>query len=210
MSMYGSMGRAGEALRISAGFFVLALIFGIPLGAYSACIGGACAATSTENTTFTGNLYVNGSVSKGSGTFVIDHPLDPKNKLLFHSFVESPDMKNLYDGVATLDKNGETTITLPGYFVALNKEYRYLATALGEPMPGLYLSEGVHQRFFNRFGPIQFSIRGGSPGGRVSWQVTGTRQDPLAATYPIVVEVDKDSTDLVGKGQYLHPDAYGL
>jgi hypothetical protein len=36
-----------------------------------------------------------------------DHPLDPKNKFLSHSFVESPDMKNIYDGTITLDEHGE-------------------------------------------------------------------------------------------------------
>jgi hypothetical protein len=44
-----------------------------------------------------------------------DHPLDPKNKLLFPSFVESPDVKNLYDGIATLDKNAAAVIQLPLY-----------------------------------------------------------------------------------------------
>jgi hypothetical protein len=40
---------------------------------------------------FAGNLQVNGNVSKGGGSFRIDHPLDPENKYLYHSFVESPD-----------------------------------------------------------------------------------------------------------------------
>src|SRR5690606_1929323 len=60
-----------------------------------------------------GGVSVLGSLSKGSGTFVIDHPLDPENKLLYHSFVESPDVKNIYDGIVTLDENGEATVELP-------------------------------------------------------------------------------------------------
>ena len=40
-------------------------------------------------------------------SFKIDHPLDPANKYLYHSFVESPDMKNIYDGVVVVDSNGE-------------------------------------------------------------------------------------------------------
>jgi len=44
---------------------------------------------------------------QGGGSFKIDHPLDPANKFLYHSFVESPDMKNVYDGVVTLDAKGE-------------------------------------------------------------------------------------------------------
>jgi hypothetical protein len=34
---------------------------------------------------------------------VTDHPLDSANKYMNHSFVESPEMKNVYDGVAVLD-----------------------------------------------------------------------------------------------------------
>ncbi|MBI2618241.1 hypothetical protein HYW58_02195 [Candidatus Kaiserbacteria bacterium] len=49
-----------------------------------------------QSVTVSSNVVVTGSISKGSGTFVIDHPLDPKNKLLYHSFVESPDVKNIY------------------------------------------------------------------------------------------------------------------
>ncbi|HEY3242950.1 MAG TPA: hypothetical protein VGM03_06310, partial [Phycisphaerae bacterium] len=44
---------------------------------------------------FSGNVNVTGTLSKGFGTFKIDHPLDPENKYLYHSFVESPDMKNI-------------------------------------------------------------------------------------------------------------------
>ena len=36
-----------------------------------------------------------GSLSKSGGGFRIDHPLDPAGKYLCHSFVESPDMKNV-------------------------------------------------------------------------------------------------------------------
>jgi len=36
------------------------------------------------------NLSVVGSLSKGSGSFLIDHPLDPLDKDLKHGFVEAP------------------------------------------------------------------------------------------------------------------------
>jgi hypothetical protein len=58
---------------------------------------------------FSGNVSVSGSLSKGGGSFKIDHPLDPANKYLYHSFVESPDMKNIYDGVATLDETKQSS-----------------------------------------------------------------------------------------------------
>lgn len=45
--------------------------------------------SSNGNATVGGSLSVLGSISKGSGTFQIDHPLDPLNKDLVHGFVES-------------------------------------------------------------------------------------------------------------------------
>jgi len=80
-------------------------------------------------TSITGNLNVSGALSKGSGTFKIDHPLDPTNKFLYHSFVESPDMKNIYDGVVVLNGNGEAEVMLPSYFESLNKDFRSLVSS---------------------------------------------------------------------------------
>ncbi|MHB8086583.1 MAG: hypothetical protein ACYDHZ_12245, partial [Dehalococcoidia bacterium] len=78
-----------------------------------------------DNTTmwagyFSGNVNVTGTLTSGVKDFRIDDPLDPANKYLVHSSVESPDMKNIYDGVAVLDNNGEAVVTLPAYFQALN------------------------------------------------------------------------------------------
>ena len=66
-----------------------------------------------------GNVSVTGTLSKGSGSFKIDHPLDPKNKYLYHSFVESPDMMNIYNGNITTDANGFATVEMPDWFEAL-------------------------------------------------------------------------------------------
>ena len=142
---------------------------------------------------FQGNVDVAGNLTKTTGSFKIDHPLDPANKYLYHSFVESPDMKNVYDGVATMDTRGETTVQLPNYFEALNRDYRYQLTSIGRFSP-VYVAEKVSNN--------AFKIAGGLPGQEVSWQVTGIRQDAYAAAHPIVPEVDKDSAD---QGKYLHP-----
>jgi hypothetical protein len=155
--------------------------------------------TITTGVAATQNISVTGTISKGSGTFVIDHPLDPKNKLLYHSFVESPDVKNLYDGVATLNDKGEATIELPDYFLALNRDFRYLATGISGPMPNLHLKEETHRKWF--FGKIVFSIAGGTPAGTISWQVTGIRHDPFIEKNPILTEVEKSSETLVNKGE---------
>lgn len=147
---------------------------------------------------FSGNVYVNGNLSKSGGSFKIDDPIDPANKYLYHSFVESPDMKDFYDGVATLDANGEAWIKLPDWFDALNKELRYQLTPVGAAMPGLYIAQEVQDN--------RFQIAGGVPGKKVSWQVTGTRQDAWANAHRIPVEEDKPAQE---RGLYIHPELFG-
>jgi hypothetical protein len=151
--------------------------------------------TIRANPRFTGNLSISGSLSKGGGSFVIDHPLDPANKLLYHSFVESPDVKNIYDGISTLDEKGSAVVKLPDYFEALNGEgsYRFLLTPIGESAPELFVQgSGIKDN--------SFVIVGGKPGLRVSWQVTGIRQDPYILANPIINEVEKGPGALVDKG----------
>ena len=145
-----------------------------------------------------GNLHVNGTLSKSAGSFKIDQPLDPANRYLSHSFVESPDMKNIYDGVAVLDEHGRAVVVLPEYFEALNSDFRYQLTTIGGYAPVFVESEIASNRF---------AIGGGSPGMKVSWQVTGTRQDAYARLRRIPVEEDKPADQ---RGQYLNPDAFAL
>jgi hypothetical protein len=144
-----------------------------------------------------GNVAIAGTLSKGSGTFKIDHPTDPENKFLFHSFVESPDMMNVYNGNVETDANGFATVELPGYFEALNREFRYQLTVLGQFAQAIVLKEIANN---------QFVIQTDKPGVKVSWQVTGVRKDPFAEKNRVVPEVDKSPEE---KGKYLHPEAYG-
>lgn len=159
--------------------------------------------TLTKPATIKGDAQVVGALSKGGGSFAIDDPIDPKNKILYHSFVESPDVKNIYDGVATLDTKGNVTIQMPDYFLALNGDFRYLVTAMGEPMPDLHLSSQIRRRYIF-WGPAEFTITGGVAGGRVSWQVTGIRHDPYIRANPIVPEVEKGPNAFVDKGDCVY------
>lgn len=143
---------------------------------------------------FTGNMHVTGSMSKGSGTFMIDHPLDPLNKTLSHSFVESPEMLNIYNDHITLDDNGEATVELPSYFEALNHKFRYQLTAVGQPMPQLFVKSKINNGVF--------VIGGGAPGGEVEWQIMGVRRDKFALANPVQVEATKATP------AYLHPELY--
>jgi hypothetical protein len=143
---------------------------------------------------FLGNVTISGTLVKGGGSFKIDHPLDPENKYLSHSFVESPDMMNVYNGNVTLDANGEAWVALPDWFEALNRDFRYQLTALGAPAPNLHVAAKVSSN--------RFRIAGGPSAGEVSWQITGIRRDAWANTHRIPVEEEKPASE---RGSYLHP-----
>jgi hypothetical protein len=148
---------------------------------------------------FIGNVDITGSLTvHGTKSFKIDHPLDPSNKYLYHSSVESPDMKNIYDGVVVLDDKGEAVVVLPAWFEALNKEFRYQLTPISAPGPNLYIAEEIKNQ--------RFKIAGGSSEMKVCWQVTGIRQDAWAQANPLVIEQDKSENE---RGYYLHPEVHG-
>ncbi len=159
---------------------------------------GITAAGGTYAGFFFGNVSVTGSISKGGGGFMIDHPIDPANRYLRHSFVESSEMKNFYDDIVVCNGDGEATVSLPEWFEALNDHVRYQLTAVGAPAPDLHISEELKNN--------QFKLAGGSAGLKVSWQVTGVRRDRWAMANPVVTEEDKTEEDY---GRYLHPEAHG-
>ena len=145
-----------------------------------------------------GATEIIGPLSKPGGSFKIDHPTDPAGKYLYHSFVESPDMKNVYDGTVVLDGSGRATVELPEWFEALNRDFRYALTALDRPAPDLHISARVAEG--------KFSVAGGNAHQEVSWQVTGIRQDAWANANRIPTEVGKPEED---RGRYLHPELFG-
>jgi hypothetical protein len=146
---------------------------------------------------FDGNVDVDGNLSKAGGSFKIDHPLDPANKYLYHSFVESPDMMNIYNGNATTDASGSAVVTLPEWFETLNRDFRYQLTVMGQFAQAIVASKVANH---------QFTIKTDKPNVEVSWQVTGIRQDAWANAHRIPVEVSKAPAD---RGLYLHPELFG-
>lgn len=149
----------------------------------------------TGNVTITGDLNVSGNIAKGGGTFKIDHPLDPKNQYLIHSFVESPEMMNIYSGNAKTDNNGFVIVTLPAYFEAANKDFRYQLTTIGT-----FAQAIVKEKVSGN----KFVIQTSTPNVEVSWQITAVRADKFANENRIVPEKEKEF-----KGTYLHPELYG-
>ncbi|MFQ5453659.1 MAG: hypothetical protein ACE5D6_05680 [Candidatus Zixiibacteriota bacterium] len=160
----------------------------------------AIATTATNNYAgyFSGDITVTGIINKSGASFQIDHPLDPSNKYLYHSSVESPDMMNVYNGNIVTDLNGNAVVILPDYFEVLNKDFRYQLTVIGEFAQAIIA---------DKISGNQFTIKTDIPNVEVSWQVTGIRKDKWAEDNRIQVEVDKSNDE---RGLYLHPKAYGL
>ncbi len=171
--VYGAVNNAGASLNSYAGFF-------------------------NGKVNINGTLNVLGSITKGSGTFKIDHPLDPENKYLYHSFVESPDMMNIYNGNCITNQQGKAVILLPDYFEALNKDFRYQLTCIGQPAQ-VWIAEKIQAN--------QFTIQSDKPNVEISWQITGIRHDAYAKAHRVVAEVEKETEN---KGKYLYPEEAGV
>ncbi len=185
----------GGSLRIQANDFVQ-IRFDIDGESNSAFqIGGPQGLVA--NFSANGDLFLMGELQKSAGLSKIDHPQDPANKYLVHSSVESSERKNVYDGVVVLDQNGKAVVLLPDYFEAFNTSFRYQLTCIGGFAP-IYVAEEINNN--------QFWIGGGQPGMKVSWQVTGIRQDAYAKADPIEVEQEKSEEE---KGKFLHPELFG-
>jgi hypothetical protein len=159
---------------------------------------GHCRRPGAAGSQSVGGYFVGGITSvNGIKHFTIDHPLDPQNKYLVHASVESSEMKNVYDGVAQLDKDGAAWVELPEWFEALNGDFRYQLTAIGGAAPNLHIVEEISEN--------RFKIAGGEEGMKVCWQVTGSRRDPWAAANPFEVEREKREEE---RGRYLDPSLY--
>ncbi|MBI3477534.1 MAG: DNRLRE domain-containing protein [Acidobacteria bacterium] len=152
--------------------------------------GGSCSIEAN------GDLFCSGSINGSAKNFRLDHPLDPANKYLTHTSIESSEMLNLYTGNAVLGADGSATVSLPDWFTALNRDFRYQLTPIGGFAP-LYIAEELSDN--------HFVIAGGRAGMKVSWQVTGVRHDAYANANPLKVEQDKGKE----RGHYLHPELFG-
>lgn len=159
--------------------------------------GYAAGATNNYAGYFSGNVHVNGTLSKSAGSFKIDHPLDPDNKYLIHSFVESPDMMNIYNGNIKTDENGIAVVELPEYFDVLNIDFKYQLTVIGQ------FAQAIVK---DKISGNSFTIQTDLPNVEVSWQVTGVRNDEYAKRNRIEPETMKNESEI---GKYLYPEYFG-
>ena len=146
---------------------------------------------------FAGNVLVNGDIAvTGFKFFRIDHPFDPTNQYLSHAAVESPDALNLYSGNVTTNSSGDATVELPSYFSSINRDFRYQLTVIGQFAQAIVANEIAKSRF---------TIKTDKPNVKVSWQVTGIRNDAWAKAHPIQVEQLKPEDE---RGTYQHPELF--
>lgn len=85
---------------------------------------------------------------------------------------------------------------LPDYFSALNRDFRYQLTVIGQFAQAIVAEEIVGNRF---------AIKTDKPNVRVSWQVTGVRHDAYAQAHPLQVEEEKPARE---RGSYMHPELF--
>lgn len=145
-----------------------------------------------------GVYSVGRAAATGTKDFQIDHPLDPSNKYLNHFSAEGPQPYLIYRGNTTLDAGGHAWVELPDYFEAINRDFHYQLTPIGGSAPDLHVAQEVSNN--------RFRISGGQPGLKVSWTVTGVRNDPFVSNNP-VPDVQEKPADQ--RGTYLHPEFYG-
>jgi len=147
---------------------------------------------------FNGNVDVVGNLSAtGTKSFVIDHPLDPENKTLYHAAVESDEVLNVYSGNVRTDEDGWATVELPEWFEAINTDFRYQLTVVGRFAQAVVWEE-IHDG--------RFVIRTNMGQVKVSWQVTARRNDPWMRQHPFEAEREKPERE---RGYYLTPHAFG-
>lgn len=167
-------------------------------GTADAGIGVYGSSTSGYAGYFNGNVQVNGSLSvTGSKNFVIDHPLDPANRYLYHAAVESDEVLNVYSGNVRTDADGFATVVLPDWFEAVNTDFRYQLTVVGGFAQAVVWREIRDNRFVIRTNLGQV---------KVSWQVTARRNDPGFRRHGFAAEREKPE-EL--RGRYLEPEAHG-
>jgi hypothetical protein len=192
---YGAQGIVSGGSGTNYGVFGYALGTGTNYGVYGYAVDGLA----TYSGYFAGDAHVTGDFTcSGTKSFKIDHPLDPENKYLYHSCVESPDMMNVYNGNVVTDERGHATVELPEWFETLNRDFRYQLTVIGQFAQAI-VAEEIHDNMF--------VILTDTPDVKVSWQVTGVRQDPWAEANRMLVEVDKPDHE---RGKFLYPEGYGV
>ncbi len=196
---YGVHGSSssGDGLRGESGGGGKSGVYGVNsngsgYGIFGRNTGGGLAGGFDGGVQIWGNLNVTGTKN-----FVIDHPLDPENKVLRHAAVESSEVLNVYSGNVVTDGEGRAVVELPAWFEAINTDFRYQLTVIGRFAQAIVAQKVENNRFV-----IQTNVGN----VEVSWQVTARRNDGWMRAHPFAVEDEKPTEE---GGRYLVPEAYG-
>ena len=150
---------------------------------------------------FTDNITTSGALSKGSGSFKIDHPLESKKDThhLIHSFIEGPKADLIYRGKVTL-KDGSATVNIDnvsnmteGTFVALNTDVQCFTTnETNWDLVKGSISGNI----------LTIISKNSSSTATISWMVIGERHDDNIKSSTltdndgkIIVEIEKTETE---------------
>jgi hypothetical protein len=148
---------------------------------------------------FDGNVRINGdlTVTGTKAGFRLDDPRDPAHRTLSHTPVETDALTVVYSGNVRTGRDGRATVRLPGYAAALAGDWRYQLTPIGR------FGQAIVEREIRNG---RFVVRTEHAGTKVSWSVTGLRDDAFARKHPFRAEQAKIGVE---RGRYLHPDLFG-
>jgi len=197
----GTEGVAAQAQSTDGGYSYAVSGYANGAGVNIGVRGQSNAGSSNYGGYFDGLLYASSS-SAGVKSFMIDHPLDPANKVLSHSSVESDERLDIYRGTVKTDSKGYAWVVVPDWFSALNKDVQYQLTVIDSGDS----DEFVLAKVVSRLRDQQFRIRTSKPRTEVNWLLTGVRHDPTSNAYPLQVERWKNDGE---RGKYFEPRAYG-
>jgi hypothetical protein len=170
---------------------------------------------------FEGNVNITGTISKGGGTFHLDHPLDPLNRDLIHGFVESNRHLLVYtfdvqlaDGVAGTFLEPLSLDALLGFTEgtckALMQNIR--VTSIRHPA-GLHVTDVVAVAEDPGVAvSLQFTSSSGADDSLIVVTITADRADPyIKATEFVDVDgvliPERDKTELTADEEALLDDA---
>jgi hypothetical protein len=196
LSINGDCDHAGTGPAYGAYFAATGAGSGTKYGVYAEASGSGTLWAGY----FSGNVEITGSHGFANGFFVIDHPLDPKNMILRHNTVESPENLCLYRGKVKLNLSGEGKVEMPSYFKALTKETEATVTltSIGRPFNAGYDWNADYT----------VCTIYGEPNREVSYIVMADRDDPVMKQLYKPVEEEKGNGNFT-QGKLLYPKAYG-
>jgi len=132
---------------------------------------------------FYGDVNIHGNVHLTGMTFLVGNPFDSAGGAIEQASVQSQDALTICSGTVVTDDGGGAVVAVPAWFDVLNKDFRYQLTVMGQFAQAI-VSEEIHDH--------RFGVRTNVPHVKVSWQVTGVRNDAYAHEHPLVVAPPKE------------------